>query len=148
MTMRSTPYSVGRFFDDVEREFAFLRTDYGMTEASSKHISFVDPGISPLGLETPVAVASPSIVYDSQLARVIITHDQRAAVDVRVEQLVPPFRSLTVQELVKEAGATDDQRYGEIYDSSTETAEAAIKRMAEGLTIYGREFLLPDEGAI
>lgn len=147
MAMRPLSYSVGQFFEDVEREFAFLRHEYKMSEALSKHTSFVDVGISPLGLETPVAMASPRIVYDSQHARVAIAHDQEAAVHVIVEQLVAPYRTVSVRELAHEAGIVDDQRYDASYDKSQETAEAAITRIAEGLRTCGREFLLPDDDA-
>src|SRR5437868_7046974 len=108
-------YSLLNFVDDVDREFAFLKTDFKMTEHSSTHTSHASTPSSPFGFAETVFSGSPSIAFASANAKVTISHDPRGSVEVSIAQLMPPFRSMSVEELARGAADKDATFYGEIY---------------------------------
>jgi hypothetical protein len=137
------PYATGQFFGDVEREFAFLKTEFGMVETSSTHTAFGIDRESPLGMREPARTGVPIIRYGSDHSRVVFALDPRGAVEVAVERLPVLHGRVSVQDLAVAAGAPDAGRYGEIYDPTSETPADVLRRMADGLRRYGVAALSP-----
>jgi hypothetical protein len=142
------PYSTGQFFSDVEREFEFLKTDFGMVEISSTHTSYGSDRDSPLGLREPARSSSPVITYGSDHARVVFSLDAQSAVEIVVQQLPLPSGRASVQDVAASADAPNAERYGTVYDSDIETPSDVLGRLAEGLRRYGTKMLAgPDRDA-
>jgi hypothetical protein len=64
---------------------------------------------------------------------------------VSIAQLMPPFRSMTVEELARGAADKDATVYGEIYDAARETATGPLHRLASGLRKYAPDWLKPTD---
>lgn len=138
------PYSTGQFFSDVEREFAFLKSEFGMKETSSTHTSHGGDRESPLGMSEPARSSAPVIKYGSDHARVVFALNPRDTVEVAVERLPLSAGRKSVQELAVAASAPDASRYHESYDWTIETPATVLHRLAEGLRRYGTSALLAD----
>jgi hypothetical protein len=138
-------YSLLNFLDDIDREFGFLKTDFKMVEHSSTHTAHVSTPSSPFGLAESVFSTAPIIAFASPNAKVTISHDPRGAVEVAIAQLIPPFRSVTVEDLARGADDKDATVYGETYDATRETAAGPLHRLATELRKYAPDWLKPAE---
>jgi hypothetical protein len=125
------PYSDADFVRDAEVSFRFLVEDYGYRIESTRRTVGSDA----------------RVIYESEVARVFIYLDSRGAVEVTVRRSVPDFGSAAVEEIARAAGATDASRYGELYDPTTSTPEATLRRLADGLRRYGASWLRPSSAA-
>ena len=135
--MKLKPYTVLQFLDDVRHEFQFLIDDYGFEEPSTHWVNHTRD----LGLNEHVTSAAPVLEYTASMRHVSIAHDPRGAVEVIVQRDFPDYSSTPLEELVKEVGAEDAARYGEIYDMTLTTAGERIPVLAAGLKRYGRPWL-------
>lgn len=138
------PYTLLEFITDVDREFAFLKTELGMTEDSSSHTARA----TPFGFSESVFTTSPTTTFASARGKVTICHDSRGAVEVNIRGLEAPYPTASVQELASAAGELDAATYGQDYDSATETACAPLRRLAVGLRKYAPGWLKPDAAAM
>ena len=138
MTRKVLRYTIGDFLHDLDREFRFLE-ELGYREDSSTWMSHDSASPPDTLFGESVFSAAPVVKYRGPRGRVIVAHDPRGEVQVSVH--VPAGSSLDVQELVARKDTRAAQRYGGIYDATSETAGAVLARLAQGLRDYGADLL-------
>lgn len=138
MTRKVLRYTIGDFLHDLDREFRFLE-EFGYQEDSSTWSSH--EGASPSGtlFGESVFSAAPIVKYRGPRGRVIVAHDPRGEVQVSVHPV--DGSNLDIQELVAKQDIRAAQRYGGVYDATSETAGAVLARLAQGLREYGTSLL-------
>jgi len=139
MTRKVLRYSVGDFLSDIDREFRFLEEIGYQEDASTwnSHDRASPPGTM---FGESVFTAAPIVKYRGPSgARVVIAHDPRGEVQLSIQP--SSGGSLDIQEVVAKQDKRAAQRYGGVYDATSETAGAVLARLAEGLRKYGLPLL-------
>jgi hypothetical protein len=138
MTRKVLRYTIGDFLHDLDREFHFLEK-LGYKEDSSTWTSHETAAPSGTLFGESVFSAAPIVKYRGPGGRVTVAHDPRGEVQVSVVSL--DGRSFDIQEIVAKQDIRAAQRYGGIYDATSETAGAVLARLGEGLRQYGVSLL-------
>jgi hypothetical protein len=122
MTYRVLSYSIGDLLHDLKREFAFLE-ERGYQQDTSEWQSHKGASAQGTLLRESVFSACPVVHYRGPGARVIIAHDPRGEVQLSLRRT--DGSSLDIQALIARKDARAAQRYGGIYNATSETAGRA-----------------------